>query len=244
MMKTKLQAWLALFRVVNLPTVPGDALVGAASAVAFGLCASSVPAGRLVGACAASCFVYLFGLVDNDLVGAPTDRGRPIPDGLVSLAAARVARGLCWALAVATGLAAGLPPAWWAVACALLVACCLYNRTKSPAVMGLCRGLNVASGAAAAGVASFAWSAAFAPLVWALYIAAVTKLSEGEETDPARKALVGQLVGALVYLQLLALLAFYVARPSPTTRGLLLAGAFLLVALRAARHLLPKVSAS
>ncbi len=243
-MKSKLQGWLKLFRVVNLPTVPGDVLVGAASAVAFGLCAPALPSGWLVGASVASVFIYLFGLVDNDLVGATTDQGRPIPEGLVSLTAARLARGLAIALVAAAGLLADLPPAWWFVASSLLASCVIYNRTKNFLLMGLCRGLNVAAGLAAVGALSLGWFAVAAPAVWTAYIAGVTKLSEGEEGDPLRKALVGQLIGALVYLQLLALLAFYLVRPVPATRDLLLVGAVLLVVLRLMRRLFPKVSAS
>ncbi len=243
-MKSKLQGWLALFRIVNLPTVPGDVLVGAASAVTFQLCAPEVPVDWLVGAAIASSLIYLFGLIDNDIAGAVTDRDRPIPDGLVSLAAARIVRGLCCLLVIVTGLVVHLPPVWWGVAFTLLLACVVYNRTKNVALMGLCRGLNVATGLAAVGVASLSWLALLAPALWTVYIAAVTKYSEGEEHDSFRKALVGQLIGALVYFQLLLLLVFYLVRPAAATRGMLLAGAFLLIALRLSRRLFPKVSAS
>ncbi len=243
-MRSKLQSWLTLFRAVNLPTVPGDVLVGAAVAVAFGLCPGTVPALTLVGACLASCFIYLFGLVDNDLVGATTDVGRPIPNGEISLTAARIARGVCVALVALVGSLTHLPIVWWVVAWTLLVLCAVYNRTKNFALMGLCRGLNVAAGLAAVGVATVGWPALLAPALWTVYIAGVTKYSEGEEGDAFRKALVGQLIGALVYLQLLALLACYVVRPVPATRGTLLVGAVLLVVLRLMRRLFPKVSAS
>ena len=70
----------------------------------------------------------------------------------------------------------------------------------------------------------------------------MTKYSEGEETQPGRKATVGFLIGALVYLQLVALVAF--ALQEPSSRGLLIAGAALLVLLRVLKRALPKVSAS
>ena len=81
-----------------------------------------------------------------------------------------------------------------------------------------------------------------AALVWTLYIAGVTKYSEGEEKQPGKRATVGFLIGALVYLQLAALVAF--ALQAPSTRGLLLTGAALLVLLRVVKRALPKVSAS
>ena len=75
-------SWLRFFRVVNLPTVPGDVLVGAAAALCWGGCgvASAHAVERMALAAVSSCFFYLFGLADNDIVGAATDSGRPIPD--------------------------------------------------------------------------------------------------------------------------------------------------------------------
>ena len=68
-------SWLKLFRVVNLPTVPGDVLVGAAATLAWGGCgiASAHAVERIALAALASVFFYLFGLADNDIVGAAKD---------------------------------------------------------------------------------------------------------------------------------------------------------------------------
>ena len=74
-------------------------------------------------------------------------------------------------------------------------------------------------------------------MVSTIYIAAVTWYSTGEELDPAKKRRVGFLIGAIVYLQLIALLIF---RVNP----LLLTGAALLVILRLLKRFLPGVSAS
>jgi len=255
-----LGAWLRFFRVVNLPTVPGDVLVGA-SAFLYGV----VRAHRTVDydvsaslrlaffAALASVLLYMFGLADNDIVGAKTDTDRPIPNGELSLGAARLARGLCLGLAMLVGAAANLSPSWWIVAFALTLAMVVYNRTKGAVFMGLCRALNVACGVA---VLVVSWTSrcdipvgtwrdltATAPfwapvvLLWWLYIAGVTFYSEGEEADPAKRRRVGFLVGAVVYLQLVALMLF-------TVRPLLVAGAVLLVLLRFSKRLLPKVSAS
>lgn len=242
--------WLRFFRIVNLPTVPGDVLVGVA-AVLWG-CSGTLAVRSAVAASLASCFVYLFGLADNDLVGAKTDGPeRPIPAGEISPGAARIARGLCLFAALAAGALANLPPAWWVAALLLTVAVVAYNRTKSSVLMGLCRGLNVVCGAAAVAVGPAGcvpragWFAlAAAALVWTSYIAIVTRYSEGEGTDPEKRARVGFLIGAIVYLQLGVLLAAYELAPSLATRNLLLAGAALLVVLRLLKRLLPRVSAS
>jgi len=231
-----MKAWLRFFRVVNLPTVPGDVLVGAA------LVGVARPM-FVVAACLASVFLYMYGLADNDIVGAKKDEDRPIPDGQISLRAARVARGLCLFAALIVASFANLPPMWWMTAFALSVAIVFYNRTKWPALMGVCRGLNVGCGCAATGVV-FPFSVSICMAIWTLYIAAVTKYSEGEEADSARRRRVGFLIGSLVYLQLGALLYAYLLMPCLVFRNLLLVGAGLLILLRLLKRIFPKVSAS
>ena len=247
-----MKAWLRFFRVVNLPTVPGDVLVGAAVVIA------SVPSGvisrlpsgewirpaddltTVAWAALASVFAYLFGLALNDVLGAKTDKGRPIPEGLISLRSAKIAGCVCLFVVPVIGFAAKLPHYWWSWSGLLVGMIILYNRTKWWWVMGLCRACNVLCGAA---VLWPRWSThdnfrSFAVAVfWWLYISLVTLYSEGEETDPAKKRRVGFLIGAIVYLQLIALLIF---RVDP----LLLTGAGLLVVLRLMKRFLPEVSAS
>ena len=246
-------AWLKFFRVVNLPTVPGDVWVGAVAAWA-GVGIVTDYGTALFNATVASACLYLYGLADNDIVGAKTDRDRPIPEGRISLTAARIARALCLLAVLLVGHlpdpVAGrpLPSAWWVVASLLLLSIVLYNRTKLWWLMGVCRGLNVASGAAAAigamtcypdcsniAVGDF-WALWLVALVWTGYIAAVTKYSEGEELDEAKRRRVGFLVGAIVYLQITALLLF--------RSGIVIVMAVLLVVLRLLKRLLPEVSAS
>jgi len=251
-----MKAWLRFFRVVNLPTVPGDLLVGAAAVAACaGADSYSAVAFRpfaFVLACAASCCLYLFGLADNDIVGAATDGPeRPIPAGEISLGAARILRGLCLAGALVFGSLANLQPAWWVTAFAIALASVLYNRRKWCVLMGLCRGANVLCGGVVLlnhGGRGENWlsrcALLCAAIVWMLYIAAVTKYSEGEADDPVKRQRVGFLIGALVYLQLGALLLAYQLSPSLLTRNFLLAGAGLLVVLRLMKRFLPGVSAS
>lgn len=255
-----MKAWLRFFRVVNLPTVPGDVLVGAAAVIwtasnARRTVPYDVSAGlRLVSfAALASVFMYMFGLADNDIVGARNDADRPIPNGEISLGVARMARGLCLLAVMIVGALGNLPSAWWAVSLALAVMIVVYNRAKWNLAMGLCRGLNVLCGVAVLMVSAamrndisvgtredivisaMMWVLLF--LVWTIYIAAVTWYSMDEELVPAKKRRVGFLIGAIVYLQLIALLIF---RVDP----FLLTGAALLVILRLLKRFLPGVSAS
>ena len=111
--------------------------------------------------------------------------------------------------------------------------------------MGLCRGLNVLCGGTVAFCASLtSGEDAASPLmwlgvcvaVWTVYIAAVTKYSEGEEMDAAKKRRVGFLVGAIVYLQIIALLLFQ--------SGIVILVGVLLIMMRLMKRLLPEVSAS
>lgn len=238
--------WLRLFRIVNLPTVPGDVLVGAATMLCWGADPEMSSRNALVvgAASVASVLLYMFGLADNDIVGAKTDRDRPIPDGEISLGAARVLRGLCLFAAMIVAAAANLQSDWWVTAFLLVLAVVVYNRTKWSLTMGLCRGLNVLCGAVAVGMCGVALAALalVAPLVWTLYIALVTWYSKGEEGDPGKKRRVGLLVGGVVYLQLTALILL--ALRGAQVMPLLVAGAVLLVVQRLFRQCFPNVSAS
>ena len=240
-----MKAWLRFFRVVNLPTVPGDVLVGAAAVFSCAsLTSGRESASPLVAACVASVFLYMFGLADNDIVGARTDKGRPIPDGQISLRAARIARGFCLFGVLIVGAMANLPSMWWIAAFALAVAVVIYNRTKWCLLMGLCRGLNVWCGGFSVCASLTSGKDSASPLfwlgvcaaVWTIYIAAVTKYSEGEEMDAAKKRRVGFLIGAIIYLQIIALLLFQ--------SGIVVLLAVVLVVMRLMKRFLPEVSAS
>ena len=246
-----IKAWLRFFRVVNLPTVPGDIWVGAVAAW-WGENIAWSTGCALFNATIAGVLLYMFGLADNDIVGARTDKGRPIPDGLISLRAARIARAACLLAVIAVGLAPDpiarrtLPGAWWIVAFVLLLSVVAYNRTKQWWQMGICRGLNLLCGAAVVCGSPFHlclepeetcwWPLAAVAAVWTIYIAAVTKYSEGEEMDAAKKRRVGFLVGAIIYLQIIAMLLFQ--------SGIVVLLAVALVMMRMMKRFLPEVSAS
>ena len=248
--KSRALAWLKLFRVVNLPTVPGDILVGAALWPCFAGCAWSIRQSAF--AAAAGVMLYMFGLADNDIAGAKNDRGRPIPDGDISIGAARIARGFCLFAAIAAAAIGNMPRFWWPAAFTLALCVVVYNRTKWSVLMGACRALNVVCGVAGANavfgmdVALLAEPVAVAAGIWFIYIWAVTAYSKGEENDPAKRRRVGALVGGVVYLQLAALLVLAVAFPSAggSMKPLLLAGAAMLVVLRILKTVFPRVQAS
>ncbi|MBQ1569051.1 MAG: hypothetical protein IIZ70_04060, partial [Kiritimatiellae bacterium] len=251
---SRVLAWLKLFRVVNLPTVPGDVFVGAA-AVACSVTSLKMGFAPVWWTAVSSVLIYMFGLVQNDILGAKTDKDRPIPDGLISIRAAKFSCAACWFFAwiIAWIPFRGISGCFWlfVVFIAMTVLVSAYNATKKPLLMGLCRALNMVYGGVAVAVACASDISEMPFLligalfcIWTLYITLVTWYSKDEENDPEKKRRVGALVGAIVYLQLLALVIFSLLDPSREQRCLLVAGAVMLVLLRSFRGLFPKVSAS
>jgi 2-amino-4-hydroxy-6-hydroxymethyldihydropteridine diphosphokinase len=183
------EAWVRLLRLPNLPTAPGDALAGAALAATLG---AAHPAPWTVACVGLSAlFFYVYGLVDNDLAGAWRDRidapERPLPAGTLSFRTVRAVRATAWGLALLAGACAGFPPLWWLFAGFLLAAIVVYNRWSTVWGMGLCRALNLLCGAAALWPATAACplsavlAIGLAAAGWMAYVAAVTRLSQGEE---------------------------------------------------------------
>ena len=79
------RAWLQLFRVPNLLTVPGDPIAGVFLAAAAANAA--IPASAMFAAMAVSLLLYGAGLLQNDYFDLPEDRRerprRPLPSGAV-----------------------------------------------------------------------------------------------------------------------------------------------------------------
>lgn len=225
-MNAKTAAWLTFFRLPNLPTVPGDAFAGAAIALAVTQGAGIVSLEfevlrNLLASGAAALFIYMFGLADNDIVGAEEDRThapkRPIPAGAITLPQARLARGVCLAFAVAVSVLCRLPLHWWGAAALLIGSILLYNREKNrwPAfglvAMGLCRGFSLLAGAAAMQpfapdhrllVSPAVW---LAVLGWTAYISAVTWLASSEHVASEPMSGLRFLPGLTVFAPLTAM---------------------------------------
>jgi len=189
-----LRPWFRLVRLPNLVTVPGDPLAGFLLATAGQI--ERLQMLPLLFAMGAALFLYLFGLIVNDIVDLETDRterpDRPLPAGEITLPQARMA-------AIAMALS-GLNVALFAGKPALIVAgilsgaILLYNgKLKNvpgvgALIMGSCRGLSVLLGVAAARPEWFLslpstciiWPSILAPLVLALYVGAFTALARRE----------------------------------------------------------------
>ena len=196
-----IRTWLQLFRAPNLFTVPGDPLAGYVLA-SYGAFEADV----FYAVGASVCF-YAAGLLDNDLADLAEDRAerpsRPLPSGAASPQAVRSVAGLLTVLGFF--LAGKLGGTALIVAAGVVGAIGLYNHVtkRLPVIgalnMGVCRGLSVLLGAAAAPHGDLLWRLLAAgrllPLLIAcglvtVFIAAVTHLARFEtkaQSPPAAK---------------------------------------------------------
>src|SRR4051812_20139748 len=152
-MNQRVTAWLQLLRLPNVFTAAADVTMG--YVITNGEVQSGLHFGLLI---AASCSLYLSGMVLNDVFDAEVDAaeqaGRPIPSGRISLRAATI---LGWALWF-TGIICS-----WIVTCLandwrpgivatflgftiLMYDGALKNSRLAPLLMGECRFLNVLLG--------------------------------------------------------------------------------------------------
>lgn len=211
-----LRAWLQLVRLPNLLSVPGDPWAGLALASLANGRDPSPLAFILTGL--ASLCLYAAGLILNDLHDEEADRihrpERPLPSGRVPrLAAARLGTAL-GTLGVVLTLPLGRAAFLTALLLAALVAA--YNlqfkghRLNASICMGLCRGVSLLLGAAAAGF-GFAPLAAAAGLT--VYIGAVTWMAAGENHTQTFGRI--PLVPARAFAAAGTLAAFALIRPAP-----------------------------
>ena len=212
-----LMAWARLLRLANVPTAWTNVLV--AFLFAHG---SWNPTGELVLFLLATSCLFCGGMVLNDVFDAEVDAverpSRPIPSGVISMAAAwLVAIGLLllgFAFAVAAGMLA-MTDSTAGVSTLVKSACCgiavvlsiwlydgpLKKTWLAPLAMGSCRFFNIMLGASTVrgeGAANDLWFG-FPPIVvgWAaavaLLIAGVTLLAKNESNENVQN-LLGQKV--------------------------------------------------
>lgn len=229
-MNPKLRAWLQLFRVPNLFTVPGDPLAGFIIATGGWL---SGPA--FIAVLASLCF-YAAGLAMNDLADRNEDQqerpNRPIPSGAIAFCHARAATFFLIVL--------GLLLLWFftsvwttGIGLAIVTSVGLYNffTKKIPVLgainMGACRALSVLLGAFAGGVEKIPPSETGSLRVIALYaaaaaiglfIAAVTNLARLETKSviptPAKVLPLAAVIVGYILIKNFTLPVFF--DPSPT----------------------------
>ncbi len=195
---------MRLIRVPNLFTVPGDSIAG------FVVCSDGCIDSVMIGAVLISMCLYTAGIIINDCFGIEDDArerpDRPLVSGDISPAAAITVSilllivGLCGAALFSMQM--------FAIAALLTVLIIAYNRFAKevfllgPITMGMCRGLNVLLGAAAAGTCVVPSRGILIPVSGiTLYITAVTVVSRKEGAK--RKS------GLEAWLPLASLMIFY-----------------------------------
>ncbi|MHC4999003.1 MAG: UbiA family prenyltransferase [Planctomycetota bacterium] len=156
----KIFAWLQLFRLPNLFTVPGDVLAGFLLA---GLATRNTDYGykSLLFGMGASVCVYCAGLLQNDYCDRKQDAtfrpDRPIPAGLISADSVLGVAMVMFMLGLLSSWAAGAFPLIVCVAmvCSVISYNCLTKKIPLLGAMnmGLCRGLNLLLGASVLGPA-------------------------------------------------------------------------------------------
>lgn len=178
----RLRDLATLVRAPAALSVPGDAVAGATAAGALGP--------RTGGLAAASVCLYWAGMSANDWADRKLDAverpERPIPSGRISPGTAlATAAGLTVAGLLLAGLAGGRRGLLTAVplaAAAWVYDLRLKNTAAAPAGMALCRGLDVALGAAPGRVRAAWWPA----LLVAAHTYTLTALSRREVTGAGR----------------------------------------------------------
>lgn len=156
-----LLAWAQLIRAANLPGAAANVLVGWLL-----VCGEWASAAQVATAVVASLLLYVAGAIGNDLVDQVRDRernpGRPLPSGRIHPVAARWVMWLSaagalgcgvWMMRSFSGHGQFLRPL--GIIAGLLGCIAVYNWllkrwAGSALFMGLCRGLNLLLGAAAA----------------------------------------------------------------------------------------------
>ena len=222
--------WLRLLRPPNLFTVPGDPLAGFFLASASAAASGFAP---VILCMAASLLIYMAGLLANDYFDLAEDKierpDRPLPSGQVVPLAAAVA------LAALGVVVAGLASRHAAlIAGALVLMVVFYDAfgKRWPVWgvlnMGLCRGLSLLLGAAAAGGVGLAVPAVLLSAIGlTAYITAVSHIAKWEAV-PTRFAYCRWAPMAVLVVWLAGLYGF--AAPLDG-RAILLSGALAAAAL-------------
>ena len=215
-MRKKLMGFARLARPANLPTAAADILAGVAISCFFSGIAPAhfflVEAEAIVFLVLASVFLYAGGVVLNDVFDAKLDAverpERAIPSGVVSVKEAAV-------FGIILMLLGCLLASWvtdFSASIAIILAATIYiydaiakkHAFFGPAVMGLCRGLNLLLGISILGELPMMWVA----IIPVLYIFAITLISRGEVHANNKKHIV---MAAVLFAAVIILIATSIA---------------------------------
>lgn len=206
-----IRAYIELLRPANVVTALADVLAG------YALAGLGQP-GALPWLLGATACLYAGGVVLNDFFDRNLDRverpERPIPSGRVPAPHAAFVGLLL--LGAGVMLAFGATPAAGRVAGSIAAGVVLYDawakrQAIGPAIMGLCRALNLMLGVAA--VPEMLSARSFIAGIPFLYVVAITALSRGEVHGGVRGVATFALISLTIALSALALVAFQSREP-------------------------------
>jgi len=222
----KIVAFLELLRLPNVFTAAADVSMG--FLIAAG---SPKPVSTFALLLAASCCMYLGGIVLNDYFDRERDKlhrpERPIPSGRI-VARSALALGLTllvlgWAATVPAGRAAMSVAALLAL-CVLLYDAALKDTLAGPMLMGACRALNVALGLSAVPAAIWLFDLTL-PQHWrlgtmtaagiGLYIMGVTRIARYETQRGYRVELTSTVLSFNLGLLLIGMVGLVAHSPLP-----------------------------
>lgn len=188
--KNTLRGWLELIRFPNIFTVPGDVLAG--YVITWPLRTGGWS--DLFAAMLAVIFLYLAGLIINDLVDVQRDRqerpDRPLPSGRVRVNSARMlaAGFMTAALVLLASRTMDMLFSGIVLGCLIFI----YNmwarcsRWTGAIIMGLCRAASVGMGVVSASVDGLTEFLSVGVMIWwAIYIGSVSWLAAREVEEGA-----------------------------------------------------------
>lgn len=208
-LKQKIQAWLSLIRVPNLFTVPGDVILGYLTGETF-LQGNDYLLGYVISkgefanfailyTCISVLFVYIFGLVTNDIADIKEDTKerpyRPIPSGKISVHAAVIFATLLVVSALVLAIFSNLRV--FLVILILLILVTSYNfvlkknQHLGPLSVAICRLFSVTAGYYASGLEMKGFPPMFYIIcfVWLIYFLRLSLIAynETEQNSPFKK---------------------------------------------------------
>lgn len=223
---TRARAWMQLFRLPNLFTAAADSLAGF---LFVGMGFDQVGTlGLLVGA---SVLFYAGGVGLNDVLDARRDAverpNRPIPSGLVSRSAALVVCVLMLVVGLLMCMQVGQMSLKVGVILVAAIVCydgILKSTPVAPAVMGVCRALNLLLGMSVV-VPLATLPNVFVAIVMWLYVTGLTAFARNEAVESSRWKLLWS--SRVMMFAVLSLVALWTLLPDANWAFLLLVGVFL-----------------
>lgn len=162
--------------------------------------------------CLAAIGLYSGGVIFNDVFDVKRDKkhspGRPIPKGLISIKEASIFGGICFTVGIVSAATVGLTSL--SIATLIVITALIYDKwakhltVSGPAMMGLCRGMNLLLGVSIFSSAPQVWWLVVAT-VPIIYIASITIINKRKANEQNKRPLY---LAAFLYALVIACILF------------------------------------